>query len=450
MLFLAVMQSSTAQTAALEKAPNYAEQAAHIVQQLAAGKYAAVEASFDAQMVNDLPQTKLSGQWEALLALSGRFTKVKATSVKREQGGYHVVVMTCAFQRALNNNVLITFNRDRRVSGLYFGPQPTEVVDQWSTPSYAVVSRFHEVPISVGSGLWNLPGTLTLPNGNGPFPVVVLVPGSPPLDQDATAGPNKIFKDLAWGLASRGIAVLRYTKRTHQYGAGLGGGALSSFSLSEELVDDARAAVSVIASRSDIDHRQIYLLGHSMGGIAVSTIALHDPKIAGIVAMGTPAGDPLAVFLRRAEEGASSGGEQAAEHSKVIPILKGLRDGSFAPGDVVELYGQRCPVAYWLSLRNHGSAAVSAKLTMPVLILTAGHDVEAGVDAFENWKLALAGHKNATVKFYPDLFHLFLPSTSNKMGEDAPDDWSRPSHVTPNVVNDIASWVLSRSQQPIS
>ena len=110
---------------------------------------------------------------------------------------------------------------------------------------------------------------------------------------------------IAEGLASRGIAVLRYTKRTHAFGAGLGGGPLSSFTLSEELGDDARAAVSVIASRSDIDHRQIYLLGHSMGGVAVPPIAADDPRIAGIVVMGTPAGDLLTVLIKRSEDGAA-------------------------------------------------------------------------------------------------------------------------------------------------
>jgi uncharacterized protein len=443
MLLLAVTQTPTAQTATLEKARNYAAQGAHIIQELAAAEYGAVEDGFDTRLAKDLPQTKLAEQWEALLAQSGRFVKVKATSVTRELGGYHVVVMTCAFQRTSINNVLVTFNGDGRIVGLYFGPQPTEVLDQWTTPSYALAKNFHEVQVTIENGPWHLPSTITLPNGGGPFPVVVLVPGSPPLDQDATLGPNKIFKDLAWGLASRGIAVLRYTKRTHEFGAGLGGGALSSFTLSEELSDDARAAISVIASRSDIDHRQMYLLGHSMGGIAVPPIATVDPQIAGIVVMGTPAGDLLTVLLKRSEDGASQGGEQGKEASRMIPVLKKLQDGGYAPGEVVDLFGERSPVEYWAGVRNSEPGLVTAKLKVPVLVLVAGHDAEALPDAFESWKVALAGHKNATLNFYPDLFHLFLPSTATQKG-DTPEDWSRPGHVTPEVVNDIASWVLSR------
>ena len=236
--FVSVAPLAMAQASQPPKITDYPRQAVRIVQQLAGGQYGYVEAGFDAQMARDLPQKSLSDQWKDLLAQSGPLVKAKATTVTSKLGDYHVVTMTCVFQRVSEGNALVTFDKAGRIAGLYFGPRPTEVANQWSTPSYAAMGSFHEVPVTVEDGPWHLPGTLTLPNGKGPFPAVVLVPGSPPLDQDATVGPNKIFKDLAWGLGSRGIAVLRYTKRTHQFGAGLGGGPLSSFSVREELNDD--------------------------------------------------------------------------------------------------------------------------------------------------------------------------------------------------------------------
>lgn len=87
-----------------------------------------------------------------------------------------------------------------------------------SPPPYADRATFAEQEVVVGSGEWALPGTLSLPNGAGPFPAVVLVHGSGPADRDETVGPNKPFRDLAWGLASRGVAVLRYDKRTRVHG----------------------------------------------------------------------------------------------------------------------------------------------------------------------------------------------------------------------------------------
>src|SRR2546421_397489 len=78
-----------------------------------------------------------------------------------------------------------------------------------------------ETEVTVGKGEWVLPGTLPLPTGDGPFPAVVLVHGSGPHDRDETIGPSRPFRDLAGGLASQGIAVLRYEKRTKEHAAKL-------------------------------------------------------------------------------------------------------------------------------------------------------------------------------------------------------------------------------------
>jgi hypothetical protein len=79
------------------------------------------------------------------------------------------------------------------------------------------------------------------------------------------------------------------------------------------------------------------------------------------------------------------------------------------------------------------------------LVLVGGHDPEVPPDDFEGWQSVLAGRANANVKFYPTLFHLFMPSTAAEKGKDSPDDWARPGHVAPEVVDDIASWILSKS-----
>jgi dienelactone hydrolase len=440
------MRASVGQTATPARETDYAAQGASILQKLAAGHYGGVEAHFDERMAKDLPQAELSDQWKQMVVQAGTFVKVATTTVTQELGGYHVVVMSCVFERAGEYDALVTFDKEGRIAGLYFGPQPTEVANQWSAPSYSVANRFDEVPITVTDGPWHLPGTLSLPKGNGPFPVIVLVPGSPPLDQDATVGPNKVFKDLAWGLASRGIAALRYTKRTHQFGAGLGSGPISSFTLREELDDDTRAAVTLLAGRSDVDHQQIFLVGHSLGGIGASQVAADNSQIAGVVAMGTPSADLLTVLLQRVEDSASQGGEEGKQASQMIPVLTKLRDGGYAPGEIVDLFGQRSPVSYWAGLRNYEPAAETAKLKIRVMVMVGGDDGEVPPEDFNHWKVALAGRGNDTLKFYPGVFHLFMPSTATQKG-DTSEDWTRPSHVSPEVVDDLASWILSKAKR---
>jgi dienelactone hydrolase len=116
------------------------------------------------------------------------------------------------------------------------------------------------------------------------------------------------------------------------------------------------------------------------------------------------------------------------------------------PGEIVDLFGQRTPVSYWAELRNYRAGAAAAKLKIPVMIMVAGHDAEVPPDDFESWKSALIEHRNATVKFYPGLFHLFMPSTATQKGADTPADWGRAGHIAPEVVNDISSWILSNGR----
>ena len=84
--------------------------------------------------------------------------------------------------------------------------------NEYKTPGYANQELFTEEEVVVGEGKWALPGTLSMPANvaaSDKVPAVVLVHGSGPNDRDESIGPNKPFKDLAWGLASKGIGVLR-------------------------------------------------------------------------------------------------------------------------------------------------------------------------------------------------------------------------------------------------
>ena len=120
-----------------------------------------------------------------------------------------------------------------------------------------------------------------MPVGAGPFPAVVLVHGSGPNDRDETFGPNKTFKDLALGLGSRGVAVLRYDKRTKVHRAKVS--KLNPFTLKGETIDDALAAVALLRKEAGIDAARIFVLGHSLGGTAAPRIGAADSGIAGLI-----------------------------------------------------------------------------------------------------------------------------------------------------------------------
>ena len=126
-----------------------------------------------------------------------------------------------------------------------------------------------------------MPGTLSMPVGRGAA-AIVLVHGSGPNNRDETLGPNKPFRDLAWGLAQRGIAVLRYEKRTRQHGAKLAA-ANRNFTVREETTEDAVLAVKLLRSRKEFDPKRIFVLGHSLGGTLAPRIAVEDGALAGII-----------------------------------------------------------------------------------------------------------------------------------------------------------------------
>ncbi|MGQ9474424.1 MAG: alpha/beta hydrolase, partial [Candidatus Caldatribacteriaceae bacterium] len=167
----------------------------------------------DEKMKTLLPQDTLQKMWEDMQKDLGKLLTFH-TITTAEKDGYTVVTIHCQFEK----NVLIAqvaLDREGKIAGLYFFPAPLR---EYSPPPYAQREQFTEYETTFGLPGWELPGTITIPQGVGPFPALLLVHGSGPNDRDETVLAHKPFKDLAWGLATKGIAVFRYDKRTYVYG----------------------------------------------------------------------------------------------------------------------------------------------------------------------------------------------------------------------------------------
>lgn len=411
------------------------------VMNLASRQFTKAAASFTPQVAAALPADKLGQTWDALIAQEGAFQGITSTLVA-EQGAYHVVTVTCNFAKGLLN-IVIPFDSAGHIAGLHFTPAA-----QWTSPSYANPSAFHESAITVSDGQWQLPGTLALPNGKGPFPAIVLVAGSGPEDEDETIGSNKPFKDLAWGLASRGIAVLRYTKRTKQYGA-KSSADLATFTVKDEYIDDARAAVALLASNPEIDPKRIFLAGHSEGGYLAPRIAAGDPRITGIAILEGNTRPIEKLILDQLHYEASLGGPNAAQIEKMIPDAEKaaaqMESPDLKPGTTVNIIGASLPASYILDLRGYDPAAVAAGLKIPILIVQGSRDYQVTSADYSGWQKALTGHANATFKLFPDINHLMISGA----GPSSPQEYMEPSkNVAAEVVDAIASWVNSSSPKP--
>ncbi|MGZ7117560.1 MAG: DUF3887 domain-containing protein, partial [Methanobacterium sp.] len=192
---------------------------------------------FDEQMKTVLNEDALRESWLKAIGEAGSLLnlEVKGTS---EIENYKIIIIRCHFQMAIID-VNVVFNEEGQISGLNLIPTQTE----YHPPEYVNESAFHEIDVTIGEGKWALPGTLTVPEGSGPFPGIVMVHGSGPNDKDETIGPNKPFRDLSWGLASKGIAVLRYDKRTFVHAKQFTPELVQKITVKEEVVDDAILAI---------------------------------------------------------------------------------------------------------------------------------------------------------------------------------------------------------------
>src|SRR5271169_5648931 len=417
--------------------------AKQVIQELVAGQFEKVEAIYDARMKDALPPGKLAGGWRDLNKQAGAFQAITSTETSQVQG-LQVVKMQCKFENSLLDATMI-FNPDGKLGGLSFLPHQAPPAP-WTPPAYAKQDSFSEQPLTLMNGKFELPGTLTVPTGDGPFPAVVLVQGSGPQDQDETIGPNKPFKDLAWGLASRGIVVFRYTKRTQKYGAQSSDDPVRLI-VEDETISDARAAVALVVKEPKVDPKQVFLLGHSLGAYLAPRIATGDAEIAGIVMLAANARPLEKVVLEQIHYLAAMNGTPTEAEQKRIQAAeegaKQIESPDLKPDDKIAFLGATMYGAYWLDLRGYDPLKTAAKLKIPILILQGGRDYQVTPSNFQAWSDALANNKNVTLRTYPDLDHLFMHGT----GASKPADYARPDHVSAEVVESIVTWILP-SEKP--
>ena len=240
---------------------------------LAKGDFQGAVRDFDETMLKVSGPDKLEPMWTKQLPAQVGAFKQQGPARREQFQGYEIVLVTCSFEKAVLD-ARIVFDKTGKIGGLQFVPPAPPA--NYAPPAYADASKFEEIEVTIGSGEWALPGTLTMPKSAGPVPGLVLVHGSGPNDRDETIGPNKPFKDLAWGLATRGIAVVRYEKRSKVYGQRIVADPEleARLTVKDEAIDDALAAAALLQGTKGVDPKRVFILGHSLGGFLMPRIAL--------------------------------------------------------------------------------------------------------------------------------------------------------------------------------
>ncbi len=400
--------------------------AARVAGQLQKHEFALVFDQFDDRMKGALSVEKLGATWASL---SERFGPLRTVGPVRTHDGLEFVRFD--FERGALD-LKLSFDDRQLIRGLFFAPAQNEEPSPWSPPNYANEKRFRVAPVKVGRAPL-LDGELTLPVGEARPPVVLLIHGSGPNDLDETLGGSKMFKDLACGLSSRGIAVVRFNKRTHQRPdslAGLG----AKLTVQEEVIDDAVAALGQLRADERFDPSRVFVAGHSLGAELVPRIAAQAPWVAGGVAFAARA-RPMGDVVVSQVTVASPGALEAAQRFKRL-----VDSASLTPDDPVELFGATTHGAYWLSLRP-APPETAAKVTTPLLLLQGERDYQVTMADFALWKAALAKRPATTFKSFAKLNHVFVEGT----GPSSPAEYEARGHVAAEVIDEVARWVVSTS-----
>jgi dienelactone hydrolase len=337
-------------------------------------------------------------------------------------------------------DISLVVSPESEIVGIRIVPRPRPVDVDW--PPYANVTAITEMPVTIGADPCKLEGTLTLPKGEGPFPAAVLLHGFGPQDRDQRVGTRRPFRDIAWGLASRGIAVLRFDKRTKTHGRTMSSVGLT---LDFEIFEDARFALETLRDQPQVDDRRVLLIGHTFGATLTPSIAAEDGRVAGVVMLAPSALPILDLLIQQGELGIVNTPETqpaVEELDRVRAAVAQIRNRAVPSGR--EVLG--APAGYWYELaRLDGANAVAATAALgrPVLLLAAGRDVARMGDDFGIWTERLGTTPGVTLERYPELTHEFMPDEV----DPGPDERSRPMHVDERVIERIAGWI--RTVPPI-
>jgi uncharacterized protein len=280
-----------------------------------------------------------------------------------------------------------------------------------------------------------LAGTLTLPEGKGPFPAVILISGSGPQDRDEQVIGHKPFLVLADHLTRKGLAVLRFDDR----GTAKSTGDFSK-ATTEDFATDVEAGIAYLKSRADIAAKKIGLLGHSEGGIVAPMVAARSTDVAFVVliaAPGEPLADILPVQLRLVlkAQGATDDAiaKAAAAQKKTLDAI--LTGDESAPGS-----------SPWIRyLLKYDPRPTLEKVKVPVLAVNGGKDLQVPPSTnLTGVRTALekGGNRHVKAVELPGLNHLLQKAQTGGVAEYG----SIEETVNPAALELIGDWLVATSR----
>lgn len=403
---------------------------------LASGQYDLVRQYFSPALTQKLDRTQLSMIWLGLYQQLGALQFVGKPTYREDQNGPGFLIPLRFEKKAYR--LAIAFDSSNQINSFLL--EEAEEEENWRYPAYGNPALYREFSMQIKNDTLILPAVLTLPKNLIGCPLVVFVHGLGPNDKDESQGPNKMFKDLAVGLASRGIASLRYDKRSLIYGPELMED-LRRLNIQTETIDDAVSAISLASKIQEIDTNRIFILGHGIGAMLAPEIAAQSRlPVRGLILVA-PSTKPLAelifeqyVFIA-AENGFNQNDvqllkmQEAAKKRALNPQLN-----ADVPNDSLPL---RLPASYWLSWQQYDPAAALWQNNNPLLVLSGDADYQVPPETLLAFRQKMLGREKISYQTYSTLNHFMMPAS----GARGPADYRRRNNVSLQVIEDISRWI---------
>jgi len=390
---------------------------------------------FNDEMRSRLSAADLAKIWSQLESSMGKFKGIgKPTGMQFED--YYQLETQLRFEKK-NLRYRLAFDKDNRISGMYFVPYKSRRAPQLEMKN---TEKYQEMPVKIHTSDLDLPATLCVPKGVVNFPIVVFVHGSGANDRDETIGPNKPFRDLAHGLADLGIASVRYDKRSLVSPRTLMD--VGNRSLLDAVVtDDALAAVNFAKSVHAADSNSIFVLGHSLGAMMAPRIAQNNTMIKGVILMAGNARPLEDLVYNQYKYVFNEDGLSKTEKAKLKEIRKQVKnvkhlDKYIETGERVKLPITN-DVRFWQAVNDYNQVATAQSIPQPMLFMQGLRDYQVTPREFKIWQHKLHRKNNVSFKSYAKLNHLFLEGK----GKSYPKEYETKGNVPQYVISDIAQWI---------
>lgn len=411
------------------------------VESLRDGKFDTVVSQFDEKVSKKIDATTLKTAWDGVVSSLGNY--IGLGSIEGNLKGDHYVCTIIENYEENGLKVTITYDSNMQISGLNLNYAPIvsePLVNEAFTEEKVTVAFDETMPLE---------GLLTLPKNVEQPPVVLLVQGSGPSDKNEAIFSNTPFMDIAHALAEKGIASLRYDKRYFSYpekAEALG----SELTLREEVLDDVSAAIALLSQDKRVDSSNIYVLGHSLGGMLTPAIAIENNEVKGIISVAGTLRPLYEVSYdqNKALEKQLLANDldkdtlaalklQIQQVEKDIEVLRG--DISEIPNEVI-LMG--ISAGYQKSVKEYAGSQFIDQIKIPILVLQGKADFQVSVDKdFASWTEMIGDRSNATLKCYDNLNHLMMETN----GKEDVSEYQVKGTVNKEVIDDIASFIQSNS-----